>query len=272
MVAAGVIGGIHSSVCYAANPRQKAATIGVHRTPDAPVSGEELGVCALRHDVDARLEASVAMAEAEAEMGIHSSYYFRSREIYDAEKAIRRIAALGHEIGYHYEDLSLMNGNAERAWEHFKQELAWLRQFYPVCTACMHGAPRSRYDGRDLWKTYDYKQEGILCEPYIDLDYSQLLYLTDTGRRWDGYRMSVRDKIPAYQEEWKKKGWSFHATDDIIRAAEEKRLPATMLISTHPQRWAVSGSQWVIEWLTQAVKNEVKKQIVRITSDKKIEQ
>ena len=41
MVAAGVIGGIHSSVCFAANPRQRAATIGVHRTPDAPVSGEE---------------------------------------------------------------------------------------------------------------------------------------------------------------------------------------------------------------------------------------
>ncbi|MBR3647864.1 MAG: hypothetical protein IKN59_05700 [Paludibacteraceae bacterium] len=232
-------------------------------SPQQERSEGSSGLCALRHDVDARLEASVAMAQTEADMGIRSSYYFRSREIYHAEKAIRMIAAMGHEIGYHYEDLSLMDGNAERAWEHFKQELAWLRQSYPVRTVCMHGAPRSRYDGRDLWKTYDYKQEGILCEPYIDLDYSRLLYLTDTGRRWDGYRMSVRDKIPAYQEEWKKKGWAFHTTDDIIRAAEERRLPATMLISTHPQRWVVGCCRWLTEWLTQAVKNEVKKRIVK---------
>ena len=50
----------------------------------------------------------------------------------------------------------------------------------------------------------------------LDTDFGTTLYLTDTGRRWDGYKVSVRDKIEGYQEEWNAKGWSFHSTDDII--------------------------------------------------------
>ena len=36
----------------------------------------------------------------------------------------------------------------------------------------------------------------------FDVDFSQLFYLTDTGRCWDGYKVSVRDKIPVYQDQW----------------------------------------------------------------------
>jgi hypothetical protein len=35
---------------------------------------------------------------------------------------------------------------------------------------------------------------GIIGEPYFDVDFSKMLYLTDTGRRWDGGIVSVRDK------------------------------------------------------------------------------
>jgi len=46
-----------------------------------------------------------------------------------------------------------------------------------------------------LWKRYDYKGLGIIAEPYLDIDYNQVFYITDTGRRWDGDRVSVRDKV-----------------------------------------------------------------------------
>jgi len=36
---------------------------------------------------------------------------------------------------------------------------------------------------------------GIIAEPYFDMDFKEVLYLTDTGRRWDGDRVSVRDKV-----------------------------------------------------------------------------
>ncbi|MCX6266812.1 MAG: hypothetical protein NTW16_05570 [Bacteroidetes bacterium] len=43
--------------------------------------------------------------------GIRGSYYFRVvPESYD-ETIIREIALLGHEIGYHYEDLTLAGGD-----------------------------------------------------------------------------------------------------------------------------------------------------------------
>jgi hypothetical protein len=59
----------------------------------------------------------------------------------------------------------------------------------------MHGSPLSKWDNRDLWKRYDYRDFGIIAEPYFDLDFDEVFYLTDTGRRWDGDRVSVRDKI-----------------------------------------------------------------------------
>ena len=80
----------------------------------------------------------------------------------------------------------------------------------------MHGSPKSKWDSRDLWKHYDYHQLGIDTEPYLDTDFSKVFYLTDTGRRWDGYKVSVRDKIPVFQEQWVEKGW-------VIRNKEEDK-------------------------------------------------
>ena len=60
-----------------------------------------------------------------------------------------------------------------------------------------HGSPRSRWDNQKIWQKYDYKKLGIIGEPYFDIDYNQVFYLTDTGRRWDGWKVSVRDKNEA---------------------------------------------------------------------------
>jgi len=78
--------------------------------------------------------------------------------------------------------------------EIFEKNLSELRKLYPVKTICMHGSPLSKYDNKLLWKYYDYKKLGILAEPYFDIDFNQLFYLTDTGRCWDGHRFNVRDK------------------------------------------------------------------------------
>ncbi|MBO6255345.1 MAG: hypothetical protein J6O49_17165 [Bacteroidaceae bacterium] len=90
-----------------------------------------------------------------------------------------------------------------------------------------------------------------------------MFYLTDTGRRWDGYKVSVRDKIEGYQEQWNEKGWSFHTTDDIIKALEENKLPDQLMITTHPQRWNDFGMAWITELLNQNVKNIVKACIIK---------
>ena len=63
-------------------------------------------VVILRHDVDRKPGNALVIAKIEKEIGIRASYYFRIvKESYD-EDVIKRIAEMGHEIGYHYENLA----------------------------------------------------------------------------------------------------------------------------------------------------------------------
>ena len=222
----------------------------------------------LRHDVDKRPQNSIATAEIENGIHARASYYFRIVPESNQPDAIRRIAAFGHEIGYHYEDMALAHGDIDKAFAHFEQWLAYFRTYYPVCTVCMHGAPTSRYDGRDLWKKYDYHKSGIVGEPYFDVDFSQVFYLTDTGRCWDGYKVSVRDKIPVWQDEWVRLGLTWHTTDDMIQALEEGTLPDRIMMTTHPQRWAASNGQWAKELIIQNLKNIVKRILIYAKADR----
>lgn len=217
----------------------------------------------IRHDVDLKPLNSLAVAKDENDLGAISSYYFRAiPESWNAD-VIKAIAQMGHEVGYHYESLTTCKGDMKKAFGDFTKNLERLRKLAPVSTICMHGSPRSPYDSKDIWKQYNYKELGILGEPYLDTDFSKVLYLTDTGRRWDGYNVSVRDKIEGYQEEWNKKGWSFHSTNNIIKALKENRLPNQLMITTHPQRWNDFSVAWIKELVIQNVKNVVKSTIVK---------
>ena len=216
----------------------------------------------MRHDVEALPENSYAFAQIEYELGIQASYYFRVIKASNQPEYIRAIAAFGHEIGYHYEDMAICHGNVEKAYSHFQEQLQYLRQFYPVRTICMHGAPTSKWDGRELWKHYNYQSLGVIGEPYFDVDFSDVFYLTDTGRCWDGFNVSVRDKIPTYQDQWIEQGLIYHTTDDLIHALNQGQLPKHIMITTHPQRWTDNIMAWSKELLLQLLKNIVKRLLI----------
>lgn len=217
----------------------------------------------LRHDVDLKAENSLATAQIEHSLGIKASYYFRVVPQSNMPEVIKAIVDLGHEIGYHYEDMAICEGDTQKAIAHFERQLAYFRQFYPVKTICMHGAPRSRFDGKELWKSFDYHDYGIIGEPYFDVDFSRVFYLTDTGRRWDGFNVSLRDKVPVYQDEWVRQGLVYHSTDDIIRAVESGNFPKHLMMTTHPQRWTDQRGEWLWEYLSQSAKNVVKRLMKR---------
>lgn len=221
------------------------------------------GEVTLRHDVDKKPQNSLATAQIEHELGWKATYYFRAvPESWD-EEMIRKISAMGHEIGYHYESLATCDGDMEAAYQDFCRNLEKLRALVPVSTICMHGSPKSKWDSRDLWKHYDYHQLGITTEPYLDTDFSEVFYLTDTGRRWDGYKVSVRDKIPDFQEQWERKGWVYHSTDDVIQAIRRGTFPNHVLVNTHPQRWTDNAWQWCYERGLQWMKNIVKALVIK---------
>lgn len=219
------------------------------------------GDITLRHDVDLKPLNSLATAKIESELGWKAVYYFRAvPESWD-EDVIRQIAALGHEIGYHYESLTTCNGDVDAAWADFKKNLAKLAVVIgrPVTKICMHGSPKSKWDSKDIWRKYDYRSVGVEYEPYLDTDFSKTFYLTDTGRRWDGYKVSVRDRIPEYQELWSKAKLTYHSTDDVIRAIRGGNLPKTVMFTTHPQRWNDGFGPWICELALQNAKNMVKR-------------
>lgn len=138
----------------------------------------------------------------------------------------------------------------------FDQNLAYFRIFYPVSTICMHGSPTSAYNNCDLWLSYTYRERNIIGEPYFDIDFNDFLYLTDTGRCWNGDKVSVRDKVEGVQH-------NFRTTDDIRYAVSQKTIADHIMITVHPQRWSNNLLKWLLEFITQNIKNQIKKIIVK---------
>jgi hypothetical protein len=253
--------------------------------------GKVQGRCViLRHDVDLKANNSLGTARIEAEMGIRASYYFRVVPQSNIPSIIKEIAALDHEIGYHYEDLALFKGDNEKAIKHFEQQLNYFRQFYPVRTICMHGSPASKWDNRDLWRMYNYRDLGIVGEPYFDLlnngscMVENIVYFTDTARMWDGDKYNVRDKLLTIKKQNKDSVTEFpenrlkqpdlkvafkenanlktHTTFDVINWMKINQNHNLIMMTTHPQRWTDNSFQWYFELFKQKVKNFIKKFLV----------
>jgi hypothetical protein len=275
----------------------------------------------LRHDVDKKPENALSTAQLEHAAGIKGTYYFRITEESYNERIIKDIGSMGHEIGYHYEDLDLAwrkergdrplrncpvghfreetdcgedfirrkakgewnntdNDLVSAAYESFRKNLAKVREIVHVDTICMHGSPLSRYDSRQMWKYYDYGELSLKTEPYFDISLDNTLYLTDTGRRWDGESVSIRDRTTVvdenYYSDWKRKpvtgsamqmtqkGYDlqkqfvFRTTNEIIRAVSLNKIPANILMTIHPQRWSDRYSEWIAEMVFQSIKNQFK--------------
>ena len=214
----------------------------------------------LRHDVDRKPWRAVAMAELEHRLGARATYYFRAvPESWDVS-AVRRIVALGHEIGYHYEDMTLAAGDRQRAKDLFLEHVARFREVASVQTLCMHGSPRTKWDNRSFWDAEDYREHGFIAEPYFDIDFSETLYATDTGRAWNDRRVSRRDHVTSPHER------PFASTRELAEHIEAGRAPRHVMVSTHPERWTDSLAGWAAEWSVQLVKRPLKAAYIAVVS------
>jgi len=207
----------------------------------------------LRHDVDRDSVNAMVMGEIEAELGIFSTYYFRILPVSFSEVVIKKLVLLGHEIGYHYEDLALSNGDYDKAISMFEDHLEVLRKYYDVKTVCMHGSPMSRWNSLTMWDNYDYRDYGIIGEPFKDIDYNDVFYLTDTGRGWNKNKYSLRDKVET------RYNYDIRDTYELINNIESNDdFPRHLMINTHTNRWYDSYFKWSKELIMQGIKNTVK--------------
>jgi hypothetical protein len=211
----------------------------------------------LRHDIDAAPRKSLDFARIESQLGVCSTYYFKTKGTLFDNHVIMEIAALGHEIGYHYEDFAMANGDPHKAIKLFEKNLSLMRECVPVKTICMDGSIRSKWNNLDLWKFYNYKDFGIIGEPYLDIDFDQVLYLTETGRRWNAVQFSLYDKVKT------RFSYNNKSTYQIIRDLEKETLPDQIMITIHPQRWHSDYFRWQTEIITQWIKNRIKFLIIK---------
>lgn len=208
-------------------------------------------ILVLRHDVDEQPQNALKMAETENRLGVNATYYFRRVPKSDHPDVIRKIAAMRHEIGYHYEDLTLAEGDTQKAIKAFSSNLDYFRQYYPVKTVCMHGSSSSRFDNREIWRHARLEDFGLLGEPYLSFDFNSIYYLTDTGYAWDGGKYAVRDKVSSAFY------LSFHSTNQVIEAIRNGLFPEQALVLAHTL-WTDSAPLWVFLHLREFFRNRVK--------------
>jgi len=211
----------------------------------------------MRHDVDRRPKGSLEMAKIEQGYGIKATYYFRTITQTLKPDIIKKIASLGHEIGYHYESLAETNGDFEKALKDFEKNLAILNALYPIKSISMHGRPTSRWDSRLLWEKYDYTTYGILSEPYFDIDFEKIYYVTDAGRAWDNHSINLRDKVKTSFD------FPVSTTTDIVTLIQSSQLPNIIMINIHPEHWSSKTIQWYKIFILRKMKNTIKKLLIR---------
>lgn len=203
----------------------------------------------IRHDVDNITDSVLKMARIENKKGLSSTYYFRSN-VFNYPEILKTIEKLGHEVGYHYEVMDKAKGDYQKAIDIFKNELCEFRKNVNIKTICMHGNSLTSYNNRDLWKHYDFKEFGIIGEAYNSINFRNVSYYSDTGRRWDGMKYRVKDVV----NETNSKSINFKHTDDLIALIEKVNINK-LYILVHPARWNDFSFAWIEELIFQNTKN-----------------
>jgi len=184
----------------------------------------------LRHDVDRLPGRAVKMAQAEHDLSVSSTYYFRcDRKGVFPCKTIKKIAALGHEVGFHYETVARTKGDLSAAVKLFEREVERLRKIADVKTVTAHGSPLSRHSNTGYSEELGIKRFGLLGEPMADMDFSRVFYITDTGGVF-GSPDNLRD-------------WSDGKNLRVATAPSElsnilvPQKEPMILLNSHPERW-----------------------------------
>lgn len=150
----------------------------------------------LRHDLDTRIavERAIRFAEIEAELGATATYFVRVHAPdynpfdYRTYTAIRRILAMGHEIGLHHEVVDMSAVTGEDPVVLFRREKAMLETVVDgsVTATSQHG-DYSAYSNPDYHQFFDRhsKQELGIHTVSSEPQFAEAMkYLSDSNGIW----------------------------------------------------------------------------------------
>ncbi len=235
----------------------------------------------IRHDVDLDPVCQLRFARLEREMGLQTSYYFRVTKKVFREDIIQKVYDFGHEVGFHYEVFTKAKGDISLALDIFRQEQAVFTEKWKSETVCPHGGsfvdntdgyslvnmikliPRllsgnkvfSDHVNFDLWEGNNFADFGVIGDAYRSVDFSDLLYLSDTGRSWsDRYKRLDRVNSEVNPR------FNIRSSDDIIRIINEGKTKKIYLL-VHFEQWKDNFVDWV-GWYTAQIIRRTGKRLV----------
>lgn len=211
----------------------------------------------LRHDVDRWPVQALNIANIDFQLGIKSTFYFRIKPSVFKPHIISEIYDMGHEIGYHYEDLVTNKGDLTVAFLSFQNNLDKMRSLCPIRSICAHGSPLSKWDSKSIWERNDYKALGILGDTAFDVDYNRIFYITDNGRGWNKRSVSIRDKVVTKYDIY------IRNTHHFIKMIETDMLPPVIMLNVHPDTFFDFGVRWISNLILVKTKNIIKYIIIK---------
>ncbi|MCK5124838.1 MAG: hypothetical protein KAR42_01140 [candidate division Zixibacteria bacterium] len=231
---------------------------------------------AIRHDVDYYPKRALVLAKIEADQGIATTYYIRRKFFESDIPIITKIAELGHQIGYHYEEIDTHqkapnNQVARDAVGFFVGSLLDLDKLgFPIKSVCAHGNPISDVDNRQvvhllrddnfldqLAFTYDRDlvaekvTNRLIGDASIDITGKDFdVYIPDTGRF--NPRYNLKDHI----DDCKTAGLNnLEDLSAILGTTKNHRVYMNM----HPDRWSGDILTWMFDFGLDSAKNMVKR-------------
>jgi len=199
----------------------------------------------LRHDVDRKVGHARTLARIEAAYGISGTYYFRT-STFDPE-LVREIADLGHEIGYHYEDLAATDGDMAEAERRFAANLSSFREVVDIDTVCAHGSAFSSQYNPDLWagRLDELRNYDVVGDAYLSMDMGpehDTYYLSDTHRTWETTLADFGiDDTTSSLLELPAVG-TIERTEDLVTALQSHPCSGLYILA-HPSRWSRSRGE-----------------------------
>lgn len=139
----------------------------------------------LRHDIDNDIEKALALAKVEQELGVTSTFFVLvSSDFYNifsakSENLLKEIAACGHEIGLHFDEVRYPEiVTPEDACEKILQEAKLLSVAVgkQVDTVSMHRPSKMMLEA-------DLQIPGMI-NSYGQVFFKEFKYLSDSRRRW----------------------------------------------------------------------------------------
>ncbi len=197
----------------------------------------------LKHDVETAPKRALRLAKIEKKYGHRASYYVQGYLLTEKNLPLfSEIAALGHEVSYHYDCLDAAHGDLDAAITIFDENKTRFEAAgFPLSTVCQHGNPVAERVG--YTSNRDFFRSEKVCARYpglsdIMVNYSKAHgvsfdYFSDAGQRFSKiYDPENNDRVPSEE-----KNIVYQNEKELLSALTD--TPA--IISTHPHRYRSSA-------------------------------